>query len=64
MAATHVTEVPEIMFSGRKIYIQSFGVLDNESLRIAKGLSNIMKDKFFSKKAVTEPKIITPMRQT
>ena len=60
MNVQHVTEVPEVRFNNRRIYIESFGNADKDSLRVAKGLSMVLKDKFFNKNAIKEPRIVTP----
>jgi len=51
------------MFQGRRIYLQKVGLLDVAAERDAVALSQIMKERIFSKKAETEPKIkiVTPL---
>jgi hypothetical protein len=52
-----VVIIPNIMFMGRRIYLQKFNILDNEAEKHAVALSQIMKERIFSKKADKEPKI-------
>ena len=60
-----VVAVPHIIFSlqgtkGRRIFIECFGPLDiKQAQKEAVQLSNIMKERLFSKK-VKEPKIVKP----
>jgi hypothetical protein len=61
MSRQHVTEVPQVKFEGRKIYIESFGYLDKDSLKLANSFGQILKEKFFDNQAIKEPRIITPL---
>jgi len=54
-----VVTVPDVRFMGRRIFLESFGVLDKDGQKLSVALGQIMRERLLSQQSPNEPLITT-----